>query len=96
MYNTERILTLLISDVTAASACNSYISGEYGDWHLPSLYELNLLYAKNAIVGGFANVDYWSSSEHTESSAYKQSFSTSTKKFAAKTSKCNIRLIRFF
>lgn len=36
----------------------------YGDWYLPSKYELNLLYQQKLVVGGFTNEMYWSSTEY--------------------------------
>lgn len=35
----------------------------YGDWYLPSKYELNLLRLQKAVVGGFSTGSYWSSTE---------------------------------
>jgi hypothetical protein len=52
----------------AAKICADYsvtIDGiTYGDWYLPSKYELNLLYLQKAVVGGFTDNFYWSSSEY--------------------------------
>lgn len=57
----------------AASLCNEYsvtVNGvTYGDWYLPSLHELNLLYLQKNVVGGFANDSYWSSTENSLSAA---------------------------
>jgi hypothetical protein len=55
----------------AATICNEYsvtetvggISTTYGDWYLPSKYELNLLYLQKTVVGGLLNEPYWSSTE---------------------------------
>ena len=46
----------------------------YGDWYLPSRYELNLMYLQKTVVGGFASADYWSSSENLDGSAGTQGF----------------------
>jgi len=65
----------------AAKVCADYsvsVDGiTYGDWYLPSKYELNLLYLQKNIVGGFADFHYWSSSEFEFDFewAYDQNFS---------------------
>jgi len=46
----------------------------YGDWYLPSKYELNLLFQQKNIVGGFAIAYYWSSTEIDGSNAWAQYF----------------------
>jgi hypothetical protein len=49
-------------EMYAAIVCNQYsvtVGGvKYGDWYLPSKYELNLLYLQNTLVGGFASNGY--------------------------------------
>ena len=45
-----------------------------GDWRLPTRDELNLLYEKKDIVGGFASYYYWSSSEYFNNYAWSQYF----------------------
>lgn len=43
----------------------------YGDWYLPALEELQLLYLQKDIVGGFAaEENYWSSTEYGEPKAW--------------------------
>ena len=46
----------------------------WGDWYLPSKFELNLLYGQKNVVGGFVDNDYWSSSEYSSSLAWYQDF----------------------
>ncbi|MEI6898392.1 MAG: hypothetical protein WCL00_00825 [Bacteroidota bacterium] len=62
----------------AATVCNEYsvtVGGvTYGDWYLPSKHELNLLYLQKAVVGGFSDNYYWSSSEYSSTSAWSQNF----------------------
>lgn len=72
-FNTERIINNQGAGAYAAQICANYTGGNYGDWYLPSKYELNLLYLQKAVVGGFPNSGaYWSSSEYNFSSAWYQ------------------------
>ncbi|MPM33087.1 hypothetical protein SDC9_79654 [bioreactor metagenome] len=52
----------------AAKMCADYSGGEYADWFLPSIDELNLMYQnlKCFGLGGFSNDLYWSSSESSK------------------------------
>ena len=74
MYNTERIIANQSTGSYAAQLCANYQGGGYGDWYLPSKYELNLLYLKKTAVGGFASAYYWSSTEHNNNYAWGQYF----------------------
>jgi len=62
----------------AAQICSDYSVTDggvtYGDWYLPSKYELNLLYLQKSVVGGFASAYYWSSSELYDLFAWHQYF----------------------
>ena len=62
----------------AAQICNDLqitVGGvTYGDWYLPSKYELNLLYDQKTVVGGFAIGSYWSSTEGDNFNAWLQFF----------------------
>ena len=62
----------------AATVCNEYfvtVDGvTYGDWYLPSKYELNLLYLQKGAVGGSFGNAYWSSTEADTSTAWLQYF----------------------
>ena len=42
----------------------------YGDWYLPSIYELNLLLNQKDAVGGFESALYWSSNELQDNLAF--------------------------
>jgi hypothetical protein len=48
----------------AAKLCANYESSNFGDWYLPSLYELSLLYLQKKVVGGFTDGFYFSSTEN--------------------------------
>jgi hypothetical protein len=68
----------------AATVCNEYsvikivggITTTYGDWYLPSKYELNLLYLQKTVVGGFELGIYWCSTEYDDKYAWGQGFSS--------------------
>jgi len=79
----------------AARICNEYsitvADVTYGDWYLPSKFELNLLYLQKDVVGGFGNQYYWSSSEADNVTAWAQYFVAGT---IANHTKFNIRFVR--
>jgi hypothetical protein len=74
MYNTEGIIVNQGAGYYAATICASYQGGGYGDWYLPSKYELNLLYLQKDVVGGFTFAYYWSSTEYNNNGAWIQYF----------------------
>ena len=84
----------------AARVCNEYsvtVGGvTYGDWYLPSKYELNLLYLQKTVVGGFANYYYWSSSECNANSAWLQHFYFSLQDCGNKYVTSYVRAVRAF
>ena len=49
----------------AAAECDAYISGGFDDWYLPSIDELVHVINNSAVIGGFGDVYYWSSSQYT-------------------------------
>jgi len=99
MINTERIFDkhgyYLYS--YAAQICRDYQGGGYGDWYLPSKYELNLLYLQKDEVGGFTGNDYWSSNENLGSAnVWGQNFSTGTQILINMYSDKYVRAVRTF
>ena len=81
--NTPLIISAQLADnppnTFAARVCANYsvISNgvNFGDWYLPSKYELNLLYLQKTLVGGFATNDvYFSSTEVDNTNVWVQSF----------------------
>jgi hypothetical protein len=89
-------------DAFAATVCNDYsvtVDGvKYGDWYLPSKYELNLLYLQKVAgtVGGFADYSYWSSSENATSHAWYQNFYIGILSTTNKSITLYVRAIRAF
>lgn len=103
--NTSIIVSTQIADNQlgnfAAKICNDFsliFNGiNYGDWYLPSLYELNLLYLQKNVVGGFSNDFYWSSTEIDNISAWRLSFANGFQNSAVKVSNQErVRAIRNF
>ena len=95
------------SNAFAATVCNEYsvtaVGGvTYGDWYLPSKHELNLLYLQKSVVGGFANVSYWSSTEHSlvlgelAEYAWSQNFSNGNQGPIYKDGNNYVRAVRAF
>jgi hypothetical protein len=69
----------------------------YGDWYLPSIYELDLMHKNLQIQGDFANQRYWSSTEFNVTEAWVEDISTGTQEVIDKAnSDCLVRAIRAF
>ena len=66
MTNTERIILSQGTGNYAAQVAANYKGGGFGDWYLPSITELNLLYAQRQLMFsiGYSNTYYWSSNEN--------------------------------
>ena len=94
--NTERIIIQAGAGSYAAQLCANYQGGNYGDWYLPSKYELNLLYLQKAVVGGFAINGYWSSTENNNGNAWHQYFGDGTQTNSSKASTYYVRAVRAF
>jgi hypothetical protein len=63
--NTNAIITIQGETTTsyAAGLARAHTGGGYTDWYLPSKGELLKLFASKALIGGFSDTYYWSSSE---------------------------------
>ena len=77
--NTKKIIARALvngSTCPAASVCDNLTSGGYTDWYLPSKDELDMMYVNLHMqgLGGFANFDYWSSTEGGYGNAWTQYF----------------------
>ena len=86
----------------AAKLCADYsvnVGGiVYGDWYLPSINELLLLYQQKVVVGGFTGVAYWSSTEYPTLNfdADYMDFSAGFTNVNTKSSPLYVRAIRSF
>ena len=81
----------------AARLCKKSNRSGYGDWFLPSRDELDSLFSKKKVVGGFVSDHYWSSSEDDLINAWYVSFTIHGTNFSwTKESKGGVRAIREF
>ena len=97
--NTDKIIATHGAGNYAASVASAYDGGDYTDWFLPSVDELNLMYTNLHLngLGNFSNAYYWSSTEDaTNTYARYQNFSYSWKGGDLKSSTFNVRAVRAF
>jgi Protein of unknown function (DUF1566) len=96
--NTSAIINIQGNALYAASLCRLYYNGGgFSDWYLPSLFELNELFLRRAILG-ISGSNYWSSSEYDSGNAWYINFSSSgpNQYIGGKSSGLNVRAIRSF
>jgi hypothetical protein len=97
LANTNAIISIQGNTGTyAAKICKDYQGGGYSDWYLPSKDELNQLFINRVAVGGFANKEYWSSSEFPYYRAWFQSFYDGFQFNYFKDYSLNVRAVRAF
>ena len=98
LANTNKIISAQgpVATNYAAGLARAYNGGGYNDWYLPSLDELNKLYLNKVVVGGFADVYYWNSSEDGNNNAWSQHFLYGYKDGITKNNTYYVRAIRAF
>jgi len=80
----------------AANSVRGYNGGGVS-WFLPSIDELNQLYGQKDVVGGFADDDYWSSSQRVDADfAWNQNFDNGVQSNAGKIFTLGVRPVRAF
>jgi hypothetical protein len=98
--NTNAMLAGSPAACTSGAAVSAHAYGTAtapaGSWFLPSLSELNALYAQKDVVGGFARGSYWSSSQYDANVAWLQNFDSGTQTVASKFSTLLVRPVRAF
>jgi len=95
--NTEKIITQNGAGTTyAAGLARAYSGGGHDDWFLPSKDELNKLYINKVAIGGFADGNYWSSSEYDASIAWRQYFDDGDQYVSYKYDYGSVRAVRAF
>ena len=94
--NTEAIVDNC-SDVSfAAKLCNDLVQNGYDDWYLPSKNEIHILQANRDLIGGYACMAYWSSTEYNQDRAWSRTFCSSSQNYVTKGSSYAVRPIRYF
>jgi hypothetical protein len=92
----------LSGNLIAANICVNLTLGGYNDWFLPSKDELNEMYlnigqgSSLGNVGGFANSDYWSSTDGDPITAWGQGFSLGNQYGNDRYFNFNVRAVRAF
>ena len=101
--NTNLIVANQGTGSYAARICYDLVLGGYSDWYLPSKDELNLLYINLCAngLGGFVTTPsayayYWSSSETSNSNAWRAIFSNGSQYASIKGQYLNVRAVRSF
>ena len=95
--NTDAIIAQTGNTASAAQVCRDYTGGGFTDWFLPSKLELNLMYERKGLIGGFADDCYWSSSETNSNCACAQSFDVSILDYISTKSRyIRVRAVRAF
>ncbi len=94
--NTADILAGCPDTPIAADIAAGYTLNGFSDWFLPSRYELNRLYLAKDVVGGFASISYWNSTEGDVNSAYLQDFANGNRGIDSKNGTIGVRAVRAF
>jgi hypothetical protein len=85
-----------ISGAAVSARAYGTATAPAGSWFLPSLSELNALYAQKTVVGGFAAFFYWSSSLFGADRAWHQRFDNGNQNVASKNNPLRVRPVRAF
>jgi hypothetical protein len=103
LANTKDIVRIEENGSYAAKVAQSTTDGGFGDWHLPSLEELRLMYIQKNVIGGFTNANYWSSTEisgtpatEPSTTAFAKDFTSGAEAPLSKASNATVRAIRKF
>ena len=65
-----------------------------GDWYLPAMDELQVLFSNGATIGGFSNADYWSSTESAFTNPYARQYPSGVSTLNTKKSTHRVRCVR--
>lgn len=98
--NTDAILRACDEPGIAAAVADELVTAQsaYFDWHLPTKFDLFLMYYNlhSQGIGGFGDNAYWSSSEIDGSQAWGHFFFNNTQLVYNKDSPISVRAVRAF
>ncbi len=96
--NTADILADCADPSIAAALADNYSLNDFNDWFLPSKDELDLMYTNLRLngLGGFANANYWSSTEFNSNGAWFQLFVNGGQSDVNKLSTLRVRAVQAF
>lgn len=80
----------------AKAQCDNLEIGGYMGWFLPNMNQLNKLYLQKSVVGGFAGILYWSSTEGGAGIAWGKFFDNGAQDQYYKTHPIWVRAVRAF
>ena len=80
----------------AKKACSELKENGFSDWYLPSKEELNKLHHAKDTLGGFVDINYWSSTEFSANYAWFQDFGSGSQYINDKDYVWRVRPVRSF
>lgn len=96
-YNTERINAIKGAGSSNAQIFDNPQDDNLSDWYLPTRYDLNLLYVRRAVIGGYSDfAKGWRSTEMSSVNAWFYSFITGATFTNGKDDAEYIRILRKF
>jgi TIR domain/Protein of unknown function (DUF1566) len=80
----------------AQKICEVYSIGEYSDWRMPSVAELNVMFKNKKYLGTYTKGIYWSATEEGKNQAWTQNFVNGVQAKSNKASEFAVRAVRNF